>query len=86
MSLPGKVDVTADVDFAACARAAQSKGASTEPLLTQGQFLLQMGIVERVTQLVNLDSTSDEEAEALVNAMKVTTLFLFFAHFIFCLN
>jgi NADH dehydrogenase [ubiquinone] 1 alpha subcomplex assembly factor 7 len=35
LSQPGRVDVTADVDFAACARAAQSKGAVPLPLVTQ---------------------------------------------------
>jgi SAM-dependent MidA family methyltransferase len=29
-----------------------------------------MGIVDRVTQLWNLDSTTDEQAETLVDAMK----------------
>ena len=70
LSQPGRVDVTCDVDFAACGRSAASKGALVEPLLTQGEFLMQMGIVSRVEQLVNLPSTSYEQALALVDSMK----------------
>ena len=43
----GKVDLTADVDFAACARAAGKAGARPLPVSTQGDFLMRMGIVER---------------------------------------
>ena len=66
---PGRVDVTADVDFAVCRRAAVNKGASVEPLSTQGDFLMRMGIVERVEQLVDAPGTSEEQAEALVASL-----------------
>ena len=70
LSKPGHVDVTADVDFAACAHAAVSKGAHAHPLLTQGHFLLSMGIVERVQALIDAPSTSEEQANLLVEALK----------------
>ena len=47
----GKADLTADVDFAACAKAAKGGGALSLPLTTQGGFLMSMGILERVQVL-----------------------------------
>jgi SAM-dependent MidA family methyltransferase len=70
LSMPGAADVTADVDFSLCAAAARARGAVVWPLLSQGQFLLRMGIVQRVQQLVDLDTTSEEQAEELVAAAK----------------
>eukprot|EP01036_Dinobryon_divergens_P023028 gene23027-31340_t len=66
----GKVDLTADVDFAACARAAGKAGARPLPVSTQGDFLMRMGIVERAQQLMELDSTTDDQAENLVLSMQ----------------
>lgn len=62
--------MTADVDFAMCRRAALRKGAAVPPLLTQGDFLMRMGIVSRVEQLIELEQTSDEAANALVRSLK----------------
>jgi SAM-dependent MidA family methyltransferase len=62
--------MTADVDFSMCRRAALKKGAQVPPLLTQGEFLMRMGILARVQQLVELDETSDEQASALVDSLK----------------
>ncbi|KAJ1426027.1 S-adenosyl-L-methionine-dependent methyltransferase, partial [Ochromonadaceae sp. CCMP2298] len=69
LSQPGLSDLTADVDFSLCSAAAASKGAKVA-LLTQGEFLMRMGIVPRVEALLELESTTDEQAAALVSSLK----------------
>lgn len=71
LSLPGTADLTADVDFLQCRRAAERCGAEVLPLLTQGQWLMQLGAVERVQQLIDLPETSEEQANALVSSLKM---------------
>ena len=68
------MDITADVDFRSCRRSAESKGSIVYPLLTQGQFLMNMGIAQRVEQLINADHVTDEEATALFESMKTLVL------------
>ncbi|NBN76908.1 class I SAM-dependent methyltransferase [Microvirga tunisiensis] len=48
---PGKADLTAHVDFEALARAATHAGAEALAPLTQGEFLLRLGLLERAGQL-----------------------------------
>jgi len=48
---PGEADVTAHVDFGALARAAEAAGARPRPVMTQGEFLVRMGLVERANVL-----------------------------------
>ncbi len=43
---PGSKDITADVNFSAVARAAQSAGFRPEPVTTQGSWLLTLGIAQ----------------------------------------
>lgn len=69
LSRPGDVDVTADVDFSAMARTAREVGATVLGPVTQREFLIRMGLVDRVQHLIGLDSTTDEQAEQLVNAV-----------------
>jgi NADH dehydrogenase [ubiquinone] 1 alpha subcomplex assembly factor 7 len=94
LSLPGLVDVTADVDFAALkhaineqmphprSRQTLTSESSTEldssqgPLpvraygpVTQGEFLMSMGLQERVLAVLEDDSTDDDHAENLYQAM-----------------
>lgn len=69
LSQPGRVDVTADVDFAVCRRAAVNRGATVPPLSTQGDFLMRMGVVERVERLMERESTSEAQAELLVESL-----------------
>jgi SAM-dependent MidA family methyltransferase len=47
---PGRVDLTAHVDFAALVETAKANGLGAH-LLTQGEFLLGMGLLERAGQL-----------------------------------
>ena len=70
LSEPGNVDVTADVDFFMCAKTLANKGVRVLPLFTQREFLLRMGIVERIESLVSSDDCSDEQAEEVVGAAK----------------
>ena len=49
---PGLADLTAHVDFAALGRAARSRGVQTFGPVTQGDFLLRLGIVERAEALL----------------------------------
>jgi len=87
LSLPGRVDVTADVDFAAIRHGvnARTYGARTPVRdeqndgsqatvraygpVTQGDFLMSMGLQERVVAEIEKDTTTDEHAENLYEAM-----------------
>ena len=71
LSQPGLTDVTCDVDFAACAHVARLRGASVAPLLTQGEFLMQMGIARRLERILERPETSEEEARRLFEAFKL---------------
>ncbi|MEM1045825.1 MAG: class I SAM-dependent methyltransferase [Pseudomonadota bacterium] len=48
---PGEADLTTHVDFSALARAFGKAGAICPPVLTQGDFLLAMGLLERAGKL-----------------------------------
>ncbi|HZP18994.1 MAG TPA: SAM-dependent methyltransferase [Bauldia sp.] len=48
---PGEADLTAHVDFGALRRAAEAAGARAGPLLTQGEFLGRLGLIERTERL-----------------------------------
>lgn len=59
----GQADLTALVDFAEAAQVAQSAGAQTLPLATQGDFLRAMGIESRAAALAgNLAQTRPDQA------------------------
>jgi NADH dehydrogenase [ubiquinone] 1 alpha subcomplex assembly factor 7 len=51
LSEPGEADLTAHVDFAALARAAQAAGAAVYGPVMQGDFLAQLGIYNRAKSL-----------------------------------
>lgn len=55
------------LDFASVGRAAAAKGAAVSAVLTQGEFLLRMGIVQRVQQLVEAPSTGEEQVPNTVH-------------------
>lgn len=84
LSQPGLVDITADVDFAALEHAVNHprkdrKNENTEGTserisvaygpVTQGDFLMAMGLQERVLNAIEDDNTTDEQAEDLYQAM-----------------
>jgi len=70
LSEPGEVDITADVDFAACANSARRRGAVVYPAIGQGEFLQRLGIVQRVEKLIQAESTTDEQASQVVASLK----------------
>jgi len=74
LSRPGEIDVTADVDFTALRHAVNFSGKDKKHRAfgptTQGQFLASMGIVERVTSLIQDEDTTEEQAEDLCTALE----------------
>lgn len=82
LSLPGKIDVTADVTFGALKQEVEryikstggnvsnSQKLSCLGPTTQGEFLIAMGAPERVIGLIEDDSTSEEQAEELFSGLE----------------
>jgi NADH dehydrogenase [ubiquinone] 1 alpha subcomplex assembly factor 7 len=65
LAAPGRADLTAHVDFAAVARAAQAAGAAVWGPVGQGAFLAQLGLAARVT---NLSAARPDRSAALREA------------------
>ena len=59
---PGSADLTSHVDFEALAKAAASAGATVLPLMTQGEFLLALGLAERAGALGRGKDTATQDA------------------------
>jgi len=51
LARPGQADLSAHVDFAALGRSARSEGAAVHGPMTQGAFLLSLGLLERAGRL-----------------------------------
>lgn len=67
---PGSADLTAHVDFGALARAARAAGAGVLGPITQGDFLLTMGLLERAGRLgAPLDEPGREAIRAAVERL-----------------
>ena len=62
---PGSADLTSHVDFESLARAAESAGASALPAITQGDFLLSLGLAQRAGALGH---GKDEKTQAELRA------------------
>lgn len=62
---PGRCDLTSHVDFEATAHAARAGGANALPLVTQGDFLLALGLLERAGALGH---GKDEATQAGIEA------------------
>jgi SAM-dependent MidA family methyltransferase len=76
---PGEADLTAHVDFAALAGAADRHGLNTH-IMSQGDFLLAMGLLERAGRLgADADHATRErlsgEVERLAGPDQMGTLF-----------
>lgn len=65
---PGEADLTAHVDFPALARAARRGGGRVEGPVTQGEFLLALGLLERAGRLGS--GKSEAERETIVAAVE----------------
>jgi SAM-dependent MidA family methyltransferase len=64
---PGEQDLTAHVDFEAIAAAARGAGASATPLVTQGEWLLRLGIEARAQ---SLSRANPERADDIFGAFE----------------
>ncbi|MAS04539.1 MAG: hypothetical protein CL534_07560 [Ahrensia sp.] len=62
---PGSADLTSHVDFESLARAAESAGATALPPMTQGDFLLSLGLAQRAGALGH---GKDEKTQAEIRA------------------
>ena len=70
-SYPGQVDVTADVDFFVLKHSVPPKSAiSAFGPITQGEFLMTMGASDMVIALIEEESTTEEQAQTLMQALK----------------
>ncbi len=68
LEAPGESDLTAHVDFSALSRAARRAGATVAGPVTQGAFLLALGLLERAGRLGM--NRSEDEREAIVAAVE----------------
>ena len=72
---PGEADLTAHVDFAALARAAQAEGARVHGPVTQGAFLNALGLPLRVEALKKNAAGIEDAARRLTSPDQMGTLF-----------
>ena len=77
---PGEADVTAHVNFEALARAAREAGAATHGPMTQGDFLLALGLLERAGHLgagkeIGVQERIRDDVERLAGPDQMGTLF-----------
>ncbi|HVU30187.1 MAG TPA: SAM-dependent methyltransferase [Sphingomicrobium sp.] len=76
---PGEQDLTSHVDFEALARAASANGALVTPVVTQGEWLVRLGIEARAEALSRANPERAEEIgaalERLVSAGEMGRLF-----------
>ncbi len=71
LAAPGEADLSAHVDFAACAEAARSAGARSHGPVTQGLFLRRLGIDIRRDRL--LEAAAPEQRETIRAACRRLT-------------
>jgi NADH dehydrogenase [ubiquinone] 1 alpha subcomplex assembly factor 7 len=64
LAAPGEADITAHVDFTTLASAADQGGAKSRPVMTQGEFLIRMGLVQRANVLGRGKDTKTRDALA----------------------
>jgi SAM-dependent MidA family methyltransferase len=70
LEAPGEADLTAHVDFAALASRARTEGAAAHGPLTQGEFLLKLGLLERAARLgATADAAARESLRAAVDRL-----------------
>ena len=66
---PGEQDLTAHVDFEAVAGAARDAGAAVTPLVTQGEWLIRLGIEARAQALIRANPDRADEIEAALDRL-----------------
>ncbi len=79
LARPGEADLTVHADFPAVAAAARAEGAAVAPILTQGEFLVRLGIGARAEALANARPDRSEvierQLERLVSPDQMGELF-----------
>jgi NADH dehydrogenase [ubiquinone] 1 alpha subcomplex assembly factor 7 len=79
---PGETDISAHVDFAPLQKAAINLGLKVAPLVTQGDFLRRLGVVERANALASANPSLAESVHAgverLISPDQMGTLFKVF--------
>jgi SAM-dependent MidA family methyltransferase len=70
LASPGEQDLTAHVDFEAVGRAAADAGAAVTPMVTQGEWLIRLGIEARAQAL---QRANPERAEEIASALRRLT-------------
>jgi SAM-dependent MidA family methyltransferase len=63
LATPGEADLTVHADFPAVVAAAAKAGATAAPILTQGDFLVRLGIGARAEALANARPDKSDEIE-----------------------
>ncbi|MFL6735753.1 MAG: class I SAM-dependent methyltransferase [Sphingomonas sp.] len=66
---PGEQDLTAHVDFEAIARAAHDNGAQVTSVVTQGEWLIRLGIEARAEALARSNPERSDEIEAALHRL-----------------
>jgi SAM-dependent MidA family methyltransferase len=69
LSAPGEQDITAHVDFEAVSVAARNAGAETTPLVTQGEWLIRLGIEARAQSLSRANPDRSEDIQASLDRL-----------------
>ncbi len=79
LARPGEADLTVHADFPAVAAAARAEGAAVAPILSQGEFLVRLGIGARAEALANArperSETIERQLERLVSPDQMGELF-----------
>ena len=79
LATPGEIDLSAHVDFAALARAAERGGAASFGPVTQGELLAGLGILDRMMALRRRNPGGQQEiataVDRLINPDQMGTLF-----------
>jgi NADH dehydrogenase [ubiquinone] 1 alpha subcomplex assembly factor 7 len=66
---PGEQDLTAHVDFEALAGAAREAGAAVTPVLSQGEWLIRLGIEARALSLLRANPEHSAEIQAALERL-----------------
>jgi len=70
LAMPGEVDLTAHVDFAALKETASALGLAAFGPMPQGEFLLKLGLASRCDRLIQT-ATQDQKAAILSGAARL---------------
>jgi NADH dehydrogenase [ubiquinone] 1 alpha subcomplex assembly factor 7 len=66
---PGEQDLTAHVDFEAVGEAARDAGAAVTPLVTQGEWLIRLGIEARAQALISANPERAGDVQAALDRL-----------------